>query len=48
MLVWVENASTLESKSEEEIIEFVDQYLTCSSDNEKKNKSCEPPKSQTF
>ena len=35
MLVWVENAPTLESKSEEEIIEFVDQYLTCSSDNEK-------------
>ena len=35
MLVWVENAPTLETKSEEEIIEFVDQYLTCSSDNEK-------------
>ena len=35
MLVWVENAPTLESKSEEEIIEFVDQYLTCSTDNEK-------------
>ena len=35
MLVWVENAPTLETKSEEEIIEFVDQYLTCNSDNEK-------------
>ena len=35
MLVWVENAPTLETKSEEEIIEFVDGYLTCSSDNEK-------------
>ena len=35
MLVWVENAPTLETKSEEEIIEFVDQYLTCSSDNVK-------------
>ena len=34
MLVWVENAPTLETKSEEEIIEFVDEYLTCSSDNE--------------
>ena len=30
MLVWVENAPTLETKSEEEIIEFVDQYLACS------------------
>ena len=29
------NSPTLETKSEEEIIEFVDQYLTCSSDNEK-------------
>ena len=37
MLVWVENAPTLETKSEQEIIEFVDQYLsnTCNSDNEK-------------
>ena len=35
MLIWVENAPTLETKSEEEIIEFVDGYLTCSSDNEK-------------
>ena len=35
MLVWVENAPTLETNSEEEIIQFVDQYLTCSSDNEK-------------
>ena len=35
MLVWVENAPTLETKSEEEIIEFVDGYLTCNSDNEK-------------
>ena len=35
MLVWVENAPTLETKSKEEIIEFVDQYLTGSSNNEK-------------
>ena len=35
MLVWVENAPTLETRSKEEIIEFVDKYLTCSSDNEK-------------
>ena len=35
MLVWVENAPTLETRSKEEIIEFVDQYLTCNSDNEK-------------
>ena len=35
MLVWVENAPTLESNSEEEIVQFVDQYLTCSKDNEK-------------
>ena len=35
MLVWVQNAPTLETKSEQKIIEFVDQYLTCNSDNEK-------------
>ena len=35
MLVWVEDAPTLETNSEEEIIRFVDQYLTCSTDNEK-------------
>ena len=35
MLVWVENAPTLETNSEEEIVQFVDQYLTCSKDNEK-------------
>ena len=33
MLVWIENAPTLEKKSEEEIVQFVDQYLTCSADN---------------
>ena len=33
MLVWIENAPTLEKKSEEEIVYFVDQYLTCSADN---------------
>ena len=35
MLIWVENAPTLETNSEDEIIQFVDQYLTCSTDNEK-------------
>ena len=33
MLVWIENTPTLEKKSEEEIVQFVDQYLTCSADN---------------
>ena len=35
MLVWIENASTLETHSEEEIVQFVDQYLTSKTDNEK-------------
>ena len=30
MLVWIENASTLEKNSEEEKVQFVNQYLTCS------------------
>ena len=34
-LVWIENAPTLETNSEEEIDQFVDQYLTCNTDNEK-------------
>ena len=34
MLVWIENAPTLETNSEEEIVQFVDQYLTCNTDNE--------------
>ena len=33
MLVWIENTPTLEKNSEEEIVQFVDQYLTCSADN---------------
>ena len=33
MLVWIENAPTLERNSEEEIVQFVDQCLTCSADN---------------
>ena len=33
MLVWIENAPTLEKNSEEEIVQFVVQYLTCSADN---------------
>ena len=36
MLVWIENAPTLEKKkknTEEEIVQFVDQYLTCNADN---------------
>ena len=35
MLVWIENAPTLETNSEGEIVEFVDKYLTCNTDNEK-------------
>ena len=30
MLVWIENAPTLEKSSEEEIVKFVHKYLTCS------------------
>ena len=33
MLVWIENAPILEKNSEVEIVQFVDQYLTCSADN---------------
>ena len=35
MFVWIENAPTLEINSEKEIIQFVDQYLTCNTENEK-------------
>ena len=35
MLVWIENAPTLETHSEEEIVQFVDQYLTSNTENEK-------------
>ena len=34
MLVWIENASNLERSSREEIEQFVDNYLTCSTDYE--------------
>ena len=34
MLVWIENAPTLEKNSEEEIVQFVDQHLTCSAATE--------------
>ena len=44
MLVWVENAPTLDSNSEGEIVEFVDQYLTCSAE---KNETLELVKLQT-
>ena len=30
MLVWIDNAPSLEKNSEEEIVQFVDKYLTCS------------------
>ena len=33
MLVWIENAPTLETNSEKEIVQFVDQYLTCNTEN---------------
>ena len=35
MLVWIENAPTLETLSEEEIVQFVDQYLTSNTDSKK-------------
>ena len=35
MLVWIENAPTLETNSETEIVQFVDKYLTCNTENEK-------------
>ena len=35
MLVWIENVPTLETISEREIVQFVDEYLTCNTDNEK-------------
>ena len=35
MLVLIENAPTLEKNSEREIVQFVDKYLTCNTDNEK-------------
>ena len=34
MVVWIENAPTLEKNSEEEIVKFVDKYLTCNIDKE--------------
>ena len=44
MLVWVENAPTLETNSEDEIVQFVDQYLTCSAE---KNETLELVKLKT-
>ena len=44
MLVWVENAPTLDTNSEGEIVQFVDQYLTCSAE---KNETLELVKLQT-
>ena len=35
MLVWIENAPTLEINSEEEVVQFVDKYLTYNIENEK-------------
>ena len=34
MLVTIENVPTLEKNSEEEIVQFVDKYLTCSANDE--------------
>ena len=34
MLVWIENAPTLEKNSEEEIVQFVDKHLTCGVNDE--------------
>ena len=33
MLVWIENAPTLEKNSEEEIVQFVDKHITCCADD---------------
>ena len=33
MLVWIENAPTLEKNPEEEIVQFVDKHITCSADD---------------
>ena len=33
MLVWIENAPTLEKNSEEEIVQFIDKHITCSADD---------------
>ena len=33
MLASIDNAPTLEINSEEEIVQFIDQYLTCSADH---------------
>ena len=44
MLVWVENTPTLDTNSEGEIVQFVDQYLTCSAE---KNETLELVKLQT-
>ena len=40
MFVWIENAPTLETKPEKEIVQFVDQYLTCNTKNEKHSRTC--------
>ena len=34
MLVWIENAPTLEKNSEEEIVQFFDKHLTCGVNDE--------------
>ena len=44
MLVWVENAPKLDTNTEDEIVQFVDQYLTCSAE---KNETLELVKLQT-
>ena len=45
MLVWVENAPKLDTNTEDEIVQFVDQYLTCSAE---KNETLELVKLQTL
>ena len=37
MLIWIENAPTLETNSGEEIVQFVDQYFTCNTDEKTAN-----------
>ena len=34
MLAWIDNAPMLEKNSEQEMVHFVENYLTCNADNE--------------
>ena len=47
MLVWIDNAPSLEKNSEEEIVQFVDKYLTCSVNYNENCTSCGTSNTQT-